>query len=116
MMGYDVRFIKPATVTRTSGLLIYTGLDFYGVYTPCLVEFYAYDAWGNNLPYPFTDSNSIQQMASSGIYGSNGVQSRLVAMQWVWDNHTVKGQAVTFRGWLYNRYGSLIDTFGPITA
>lgn len=113
MTVYDVRCKDPGTFGRNGNLILYSRLEFYGVYTSCLVECFAYNSAGQNLGYCFTDSNHVQSLSSSAK--SDG-STRQVAVVWVFDNTTVSAQAVWFRFWLYTDYGSHLDfAEGPVT-
>jgi hypothetical protein len=107
MSAWDVRFKDPGTFGRNGSLILYSRVEFFGAYTSCLVECFAWNSAGQNLGYCFTDSNHVQALSSAAR--SDG-SVRTVAVTWVFDNTTVSAQAVYFRAWVYTPYGSILDT------
>jgi hypothetical protein len=103
---YHVRCKDPGTFARNGNLIFYSKLEFYGVYTSCLIECFAYNSAGQNLGYCFTDSNHVQSLSASAR--SDG-SIRTIAVTWVFDNTTVSAQAVYFRVWVYTPYASHLD-------
>jgi hypothetical protein len=106
MTDYHVRFKDPGTFTRNGSLILYNTVQFYGVYTPCVLECFAYNYADQNLGYCFTDTNHVQ-VASSSARSDGSVRNW--ALTWVFDNTTVSAQAVFFRAWLYTPYASILD-------
>jgi hypothetical protein len=101
-MGLDARLRRPNPIVR-SGSLVYTYVEFYGTTITVQSELRAYTSTGQLMSHPFTDADSIQSTTSSGTYTPSGIQTKTIALLWIFDSATVAAQAATLHvGLWYN--------------